>query len=265
MRPCILLPFLITITLAADWKKEAIFRATFDGSTTAQTAAGDKNLYTAPNYKEPGKPTLEGSGVEHAKGAGRKGDALKFPTKNTKAVYFKALSNFNPQEGTVSFWLKLDPDQDLAPGFCDPIQITGKAYNNSAIWVDFTKDDKPRHFRLGVFGDLKAWNPANTESDKNPDFNNRLVVVKKSPFTRESWTNVAITYMGLGTPTGSATLYLNGQGQGSNNAIKEVFDWDMTNAAIRLGVNYVGLLDDVAAFRRPLTAGEIKELATGKW
>jgi len=40
----------------------------------------------------------------------------------------------------------------------------------------------PRHFRLGVLGALKAWNPANTAPDKNPDFNNRLVVVKRTPF-----------------------------------------------------------------------------------
>jgi len=265
MRRTLLLPLLVLTIQAADWKKELLFRATFDGSTSAKTAAGDKSIYSAANYKEPGKPGLEGSGVEHAKGAGRKGDALKFPTKNTKAVYFKAASNFNAKEGAVSFWLKLDPDQDLAPGFCDPIQITDKAYNNSAIWVDFTKDDKPRHFRLGVFGALKAWNPTNAESDKNPDFNNRLVVVKKTPFSRDKWTNIAITYSGLGTPTGSATLYLNGESQGANNTIKEIFDWDMTNTAIRLGVNYVGLMDDVATFRRPLTAAEIKELATGKW
>ena len=265
MNRILLLTLLVVTIQAANWKKEVIFRVTFDGSTTAQTAGGDKSIYSAPNYKEPGKPGLEGSGVEHAKAAGRKGDALKFPTKNTKAVYFKALNNFNPKEGTVSFWLKLDPDQDLAPGFCDPIQITDKAYNNSAIWVDFTKDDKPRHFRLGVFGALKAWNPTNAESDKNPDFNNRLVVVKKAPFTREKWTNVAITYTGLGTPAGTATLYLNGAAQGTNNTIKEIFDWDMASTAIRLGVNYVGLMDDFAAFRRPLTASEIKELASGKW
>jgi hypothetical protein len=260
----LLVVFAVSVS-AANWKKEAIFRATFDGGTSAKVAGGDKALYTAPNYKEAGKPTLEGSGVEHAKGAGRKGDALKFPVKNTKAVYFKALNNVNPKDGTLSFWLKLDPDQDLAPGFCDPIQLTDKAYNNSAIWVDFTKDDKPRHFRLGVFGALKAWNSANLEPDKNPAFNNRLVVVKKPPFTREKWTHVAITYSGLGTADGAATLYLNGVSQGSNNSIKEAFDWEMANTTLRLGVNYVGLLDDVAAFRRALTADEVKELSTGKW
>lgn len=260
-----LLPLLTTTLLAADWKGELLFRATFDGTLNAKTAAGDSVLYSAPNYKETGKPGLEGSGVEYAKGAGRKGDALRFPVKNTKAVFFKAGKNFSPTSGTVSFWLKLDPDQDLAPGFCDPLQITDKAYNNSAIWVDFTKDDKPRHFRLGVFGALKAWNPNNLESDKNPAFNNRLVVVNKPPFTRDRWTNVAITYSGLGSENGTASLYVNGQLQGSSSPVKEMFDWDAANTTFRLGVNYVGLMDDLSTFRRALTAKEIAELATGKW
>lgn len=265
MRRCLLLPLFLTTLLADDWKKDVLFRATFDGSPNAQTAAGDKSIYNAPTYKDAAKPGLDGSGVELAKGAGRKGDALKFPVKNTKAVFFKAANNVNSKDGTLSFWLKLDPDQDLAPGFCDPLQLTDKAYNNSAIWVDFTKDDKPRHFRLGVFGALKAWNAKNLEPDKNPDFNNRLVVVKKPPFTREKWTHIAIAYSGLGTPAGAATLYVNGQSQGSNSSIKEIFDWDMANTTIRLGINYTGLMDDIATFRRPLTAKEVQELAGGKW
>ena len=34
---------------------------------------------------------------------GRKGDALKFPTKNTKAVYFKAANNVNLKDGTLKW------------------------------------------------------------------------------------------------------------------------------------------------------------------
>ena len=265
MRRVLLLPLMTSTLFAANWKDELLFRATFDGTTSAQTAAGDKSIYSAPTYKDPAQAGLGSSGVEHAKGAGRKGDALKFPVKNTKAVFFKAEKNFSNVNGTVSLWLKLDPDQDLAPGYCDPLQITDKAFNDSAIWVDFTRDDKPRHFRLGVFGALKAWSPINIEADKNPDFHSRLVKVSKPPFTRDKWTHIAVTYSGLGTSSGQSKLYLNGQLQGSSNTIKEIFDWDMPKTTIRLGVNYVGLMDDIATFRRPLTAKEIKELATGKW
>ncbi|MEO7653169.1 MAG: LamG domain-containing protein [Bryobacteraceae bacterium] len=263
---------LATVSLAADWKKDAVFRATFDGSLDARVAAGDPKLYSAPSYKEQAsaRPGLDGTDVHHAKGEGRSGDALRFTKKNTKAVFYKGQGNvpFDGKNwsGTISFWLRLDPDQDLEPGFCDPIQVTDKAYNDSAIWVDFTKDDKPRHFRLGVFGALKAWNPANTPPDKNPDFLNRLVVVKKTPFARGRWTHVAVAYQHLGSGSGEAKLYLDGKLQGSTPKIAEVFEWDIANGAIRLGVNYVGLLDDVAIFRRALNEKELDALAAArKW
>lgn len=255
---------------AADWKKEVVFRAGFNGSLEAQVAGGDPKLYHAPSYKElaSAQPGLEGTDVRHAKGEGRTGDALRFTRKNTRAIFFKAQGNvpFDPMSwsGTVSFWLKLDPDQDLEPGFCDPLQLTDKAYNDSAIWVDFSKDERPRHFRLGVFGALKAWNPSNLAPDKNPDFNRRLVVVTRPPFARDHWTHVAITHSGLGSSAGEASLYLDGKLQGSATKIAETFEWDFSKAAIRLGLDYVGLMDDVAIFRRALTAGEVASLTAAR-
>jgi hypothetical protein len=268
-------PWLCALALAstaytADWKKEVVFRATFDGSLDARVAPGDPKLYSAPSYKEQAsaQPGLDGTAVRHAKGEGRSGDALRFTRKNTNAVFYKAQGNVpfdaTNWSGTISFWLQLDPEQDLEPGFCDPMQVTDKAYNDSAIWVDFTKDDKPRHFRLGVFGALNVWNPSNTASDKNPDFNNRLVVVNRTPFARGRWTHVAITYAGLGSGAGEAKLYLDGKLQGASPKIAEAFDWDIAKGAIRLGVNYVGLMDDVAIFRRPLNAREIGALTAAR-
>jgi len=267
-----LLTLALTCTAyAADWKKEVVFRATFDGSLDARIGPGDRKLYSAPNYKEQAsaQPGIDGTEARHAKGEGRSGgDALRFVKKNTKAVFYKAQNNipFDAKNwsGTISFWLQLDPEQDLEPGFCDPIQVTDKAFNDSAMWVDFTKDDKPRHFRLGVFGALKSWNPSNIPGDKNPDFNNRLVVVNRTPFARGRWTHIAIAYTGLGSGAGEAKLYLDGKLQGTTPKIAEPFEWDMSKGALRLGVNYVGLMDDVAIFRRPLDAREIGALAAAK-
>ncbi len=262
----------VTLLPAADLNQSIVFRATFDGSLDAKTAKADKRLYSAADYKEQGsaKPGLEAAAgfVEHARGEGRNGgDALRFLKQNTRAVFYKAKGNipFDAKDwsGTISVWLKLDPDADLAPGFCDPLQVTDKAYNDSAIWVDFTKDDKPRHFRLGVFGALKAWNAGDTRPDKNPAFNTRLVVVNKPPFTRARWTNVAIAFSHLGSGAGEASLYVDGKLQGASPKISEIFEWDLDKAAIRLGVNYVGLIDDVTVFSRPLTASEIANVAAG--
>lgn len=244
-----ILPLLLL--LAADPKQALTFRATFDKGPDADFAKGDKSIYFAPSYKEQ---------ANAVKGLGQapvvlENGALRFKSKHTTALFFKIADNVNLTTGTFSVKLKLDPDQDLSPGFCDPIQLTDKAYNDSAIWVDFTKDDKPRNFRLGVFGELKVWNPTNLEPDKNPKFNERLVIVKNPPFTRAQWTHIVITYT-----KGSASLYLNGKLQGNSSPITEPFTWDLAQATIRLGVNYTGLMDDIAIYNRVLTPKEIAKL-----
>jgi len=264
---------LLALIILPTWaqKDALLLYAPFDAGVDAEFAKGDKRLYTAASYKDRGdaKPGLHHPEASHAAGRGRNSSgALEFRKKNTRAVYYQGAGNTNYAagglSGTVSFWLKLDPETELEPGFCDPIQITDEAYNDSAIWVDFTKDEKPRHFRLGVFGELKAWNPQNLPADKFPAFAKRLVVVTKTPFGKDRWTNVAITFDRLGSGNGTATLYLNGQSQGTTESIEEPFEWDPARAAIRLGVNYVGLFDDLAVFARPLSSAEVKRLAEDK-
>src|SRR5689334_18465243 len=240
------LMFLCIALPAQDWKQSLTFLASFDRGLDADFALGDKRIYTPSDYKAQmeAKPGLDLPDIAVVPG-GITGSALRFSKKNVKAIFYQAEKNVSFREGnwtgTISFWLNLDPDQDLEPGFCDPIQVTDKAYNDSAIWVDFTKDDKPRHFRLGVFGALKQWNPGNLAADKNPDFGKRLVVVERTPFARDRWTHVAIAYAGLGSGAGEANLYLDGKLQGTTPKITEQFEWDMERGAIRLGVNYVGL------------------------
>jgi len=240
------------------------FHASFDKALDADFARGDRSIYSAPDYKQQAsaKAGLGDADATLEKGAGvAGGGALRFRSKNVRALFFRGDRNLALARGTLSFWLRLDPQQDLAPGFTDPIQVTDKAYNNSAIWVDFTKDDVPRHFRLGVFGSLKVWNPANTPADKNPDFVRRLVVVERPPFSRERWTQVVVTWTGLDAGgAGSASLFLNGKRISSTTGIREPFEWDATLLAIRLGVNYTGLMDEVAVFDRALSEAEIAAL-----
>jgi hypothetical protein len=265
---CLLPLLLMTLpclpqTIPDALKKSVTFHASFDRGLDAEHARGDARIHSAPDYKQlssaqPGKGQVD---VSVAKGEGLRGsDALRFASKNTKALFFRGKDHATPAAGTVSFWLRLDPQKDLAPGFCDPIQVTDKAYNDSAIWVDFTKDEVPRHFRLGVFGELKAWNPDNIPPDRNPAFMNRLVVIKQPPFSRDRWTHVAIAWSQLGSGNGSAALFVNGQKISSAQKIGEPFRWDPDNLSIRLGVNYTGLMDDVALFDRPLNDKEILSL-----
>ena len=241
------------------------FFSGFEDGMDAAHARGDRRIYSAASYKELDQrsPGYWGSAIEIAYDAGRVGNALQFNEKNTQALFYSAVDNVpfssDSWSGTVSFWLSLDPATDLEPGFCDPIQVTDSAYNDSAIWVDFTREN-PRQFRLGVFGELTAWNPDNASPDENPAFNDRLVVVAQPPFATGSWTHVAIAYEQLGTPQGRATLYVDGVAQGSSGGISEVFEWAPNAGEIRLGVNYVGLFDELALFDRALTAAEVEQV-----
>jgi hypothetical protein len=255
---------LLAAAIPESLRTAVTLHASFDKGLDADTAKGDKTLYSAPDYKQQGsaKPGMGKVDAAIEKGSGLAGgDAVRFRSKNTQALFYRGERHLPPKAGTISFWLKLDPQKDLAPGFCDPIQITDKAYNDSAIWVDFTKDEVPRHFRLGVFGNLKAWNPQDIPPDKNPAFMKRLLVVERPPFARERWTNVVVTWSGLGGGNGSASLYLDGKPVSTASGIGEAFEWDPAKVAIRLGVNYVGLMDEVVVFDRALNAREVASLS----
>ena len=242
------------------------FHASFDNGLDADRAPGDPRLYTAPSYEEQdqAEPGLGNPAVSVAEDAGRFGHALRFAERNQHAVFYRADGNigYSPESwsGTVSFWLSLDPATDLDPGFCDPVQITDTAYNDAAIWVDFTGEN-PRQFRLGVFGDVQAWDPDGLGPNENPAFADRLTVVDDWPFAGDRWTHVAITYAGLGQAGGAATLYLDGERvPGGADDIGEPFTWDVDRGAIRLGVNYTGLFDELSLFDQPLTDDEVRAL-----
>ena len=246
-------------------KASLTFHASFEDGPDAAFAKGDRRIYTAPSYEEQAAalPGIGNPDVEIVDG-GVIGRALKFSKKNVHAIFYRGAENVAFQDGnwtgSVSFWLSLNPDEDLEPGYCDPIQITDSAYNDGAVWVDFTKDDTPRHFRLGVFGDLDSWNPDGVPTGENPAFLNRLVAVTQPPFARGKWTHVVATYAGLGTGAGVAKLYLDGKLQGTAEGIAEAITWDMEKAAFRIGVNYVGLFDEAALFNRALGQEEVTGL-----
>lgn len=242
------------------------FHASFDQGPNAELARGDGTLYTAASYDEheAAAPGIGNPDVRLVSDGGRFGGGLEFTAKNTHAIFFRAAENvaYTPAEwsGTISFWLSLNPASDLEPGFCDPIQITDSRYNDAAVWVDFTRDN-PRQFRLGVFGDLAAWNPDDVPPDEFPFFGERLIVVDPPPFSKDTWTHVVITYSGLGSEAdGTANLYLNGVAEPKTaSGIEAPFTWD-ADASVRLGINYVGRYDELALFDRALSADEVAEL-----
>lgn len=249
----------------AGMKEHLTFYSSFDRSVDADFAKGDRTLYTATSYgkADDAAPGIQTPEVMILPAGGRYGDGLVFNKKITPALYYHSKGNVAYDEkdfsGTISFWLSLDPELDLEPGYCDPIQITDSGYNDAAFWVDFS-DKNPRLFRMGVFGDLKIWNPKNISPDENPDFNNRLVVAKDRPFGKGVWTLVTIVYENINdTGKARATFYINGKMQGDRK-IPEGFTWDLEKSKIFLGLNYVGQMDDLAIFNKALSAREIEAI-----
>lgn len=244
-------------------KNHLLFYSSFNGKLSANVSAGDSMLYTAKNYKDVAnaKVGLHNPNVILAKGKGITGDALHFKKANTSAIYYKAYKNVGYSNkswsGTVSFWLQLDPNKDLAPGYCDPICITDHKYNDAALWVDFT-DDIPRKFRLGAMGDLDVWNPKNENDEMK--WKKRTVTVNKPPFRAGKWTHIVITYSEINTTKSVCKLYLDGQLMGLIKDINDPFTWEAKKGKIMLGLGYIGMMDELAVFDKALDYKEVKSI-----
>lgn len=250
--------------------REALtFHASFDGGLDAAHAAGDPKLYSAPSMKErqDAKPGLAAAAqAERAPGAGRFGDALRFTAKKPPIVFYKAAGNMPYEktdwDGTVSFWLSTDPEKQLEPGFCDPVQITPRAWNDAAFFVEFEKKPGAIPFRLGVYADLDMWNPQKRKFAEIPQSERPLVTVDDPPFAGGRWTHVAFTFQrfNTGKPDGVARLYLNGEPRGTLDGRQQTFTWDPREAIVGLGLGYIGLLDELSIFSRALTDAEVRTL-----
>ena len=250
-------------------RQAIVFHASFDGAPDAQRAAGDPKLYWAPSMKQRGeaKPGLPVSGeVALAKGEGRFGDAVRFTARKSPIVFFRgaanmpyAASNWN---GTVSFWLNVDPEGKLEPGFCDPIQITDSAWNDAAFFVEFEKRPESIPFRLGAYADTSVWNPENRKFEEIPAGDRPLVTVDKHPFRAGRWTHVVFTFerFNTGKADGIARLYLDGRPQGELKGRRQTFTWDPEAAVVALGLGYIGLFDELTIFNRILRDDEIQSI-----
>jgi len=243
------------------------FHASFDTSADADFARGDRRVYTAIDSGKrpsavPGLPAAELARLVPA--AGRHGGALEFRGQTKQQVFYRGPENLGyragPWAGTVSFWLRLDPDRDLAPGYCDPVQFVGQRWGEGALFVEFTKDHNPRHFRYGIFPVTKLWNPENKKLEEMTDAERPMVFVRRPVFSRERWTHVLITFAQLnsGRADGRGTLYLDGEPVGTAAGWMHTFNWDPAQSALTLGLNYTGFIDDVAVFSRELTAAEVR-------
>lgn len=245
----------------AKLSKALTLHASFDKGLDADFSRGDKTCYVQQGpMLVPAKPNEQ---VKLAADAGRFGGALHFPKKGTYRPSFKdgGVLGYNAQSwsASVSAWLRLNPDRDLEPGYCDPMQIIGNDLRKGFIFLEWSKDETPRYFRYAIRPLFPIWNPNNVSWEAIPFDKRPMVQVAGAPFSREQWTHVLFTLENINDkskPPGGK-LYLNGKLQGAIEKWNLTLDWDPAKVLLVLGASYVGFMDDLAVFDRPLTDVEV--------
>ena len=253
---------------SGDLGKAVVFHASFDNNLNADYSRGDKACCV-----KQGKDTLPAvvnDDVALVSSGGRFGGALHFPKKGTTRPQFKGegMLGYNDKSwsASVSVWLKLDPDKDLEPGYCDPVQIVGDDTNKGFIFLEWSKDESPRHFRFAIRPKVEIWNPQKLDWAKMTAKQRPAVNLERAPFSRENWTHAVFTFENINDKANKPVgrLYLNGELKGSIENWDLTFGWDPAQVFLVLGASYVGYLDDLAVFNRALTAGEVKQVYTLK-
>lgn len=247
-------------------KKALTLHASFDASLNADFSKGEGGAVVRK-----GKalvPCVPNEDVTLVATGGKFGGCVHFPKKGATRPQYSGVNvlgyNDKSWSATVSVWLRLTPDEDLEPGYCDPVQITGDDSKKGYIFLEFSKDETPRFFRYAVRPLFHIWNPTNVQWADIPFEKRPMVQVARPPFTRDTWTHVVFTVENvnskdpLAKPSGA--LYLNGKLHGRIEGWDLAFAWDPASVAVVLGAAYVGHQDDLAAFDRALTAAEVVQL-----
>jgi hypothetical protein len=247
----------------ASLSRSLTLHASFDEGLDADFARGDKTCYVVR-----GKDLVKAAptdDVRLAPQAGRFGGALHFTKKGSFRPAFKDAGALGYHaknwSATVSVWLRLNPDEDLEPGYCDPVQIVGDDSKKGFIFLEWSKD-KPRFFRYAIRPLFPIWNPNNVPWDEIPVEKRPMVQVARAPFSRDAWTHVVFTLENINDKSKPQTgrLYLNGKLQGTIEKWDLTFGWDPARVLLVLGAAYVGHMDDLAVFDRALTDAEVKML-----
>lgn len=235
--------------------------ASFDKGLDADYSRGDRSSYVRGKKLTRAAPTED---VVLAPNAGKFGGALHFTRKNRFRPAFKnpGILNYNDKSwnATVSIWLRLTPDEDLEPGYCDPIQIVGDSSKKGFIFLEWSKDETPRYFRYAIRPRFDIWNPNNLSWAEIP-FNQRpMVQVERAPFSRNQWSHVVFTLENVNGKKAKGHLYLNGKLQGVIENWDLTLEWDPASVFLVLGAAYVGHMDELAVFDRVLTPAEVTQV-----
>jgi hypothetical protein len=251
-----------------DLRKSVTLYASFDEALRADFGGGELTFSTRSNHPtEKGKfvfrKGLDTKAFRIARGKGIHGGALECVDvlPRNGRIFFPARGNIAFKKGgwgaSLSVWIKTDPDKLFQTKFCDPIQITQKGANDGGIWFDFN-DAKPRDLRMGTFPAVPPGKKGTSESDPKAP----MVWVKGAGFKAKDWHHVVLTWQNFdtGKPNALATLYIDGKRIGDVKDRAIAMNWDIDRTGVYVAVNYIGLLDELALFDRPLTPAEVTRL-----
>lgn len=252
--------------LAADdgLKKALVLHASFDKGFDADFSRGDAACYlkTAAGLV----PCAENEELKLVAEGGRHGGAIHFTKKGTTRPLYRGpgVLGYNEKSWstTVSLWMRLNPDEDLEPGYCDPIQIVGDDTKKGFIFLEWSKDHSPRYFRYAIRPLIELWDPEGLGWEVVPKGQRPVVELKTAPFSRDRWTHAVFTLdrINEGKGISAGSLYLDGKKQGEIKGHELTFGWDPEAVQLVLGAAYVGQIDDLAVFDRVLDDGEVATL-----
>lgn len=248
----------------ASLKEALVLHASFDRGFDADYSRGDAACYLKTSSGL--VPCVENEELKLVPGGGRHGWAIRFVKKGATRPTFRGegMLGYNGKDwsATVSLWLKLTPDEDLEPGYCDPIQIVGDDTKKGFIFLEWSKDHSPRYFRYAIRPRIELWDPEGLGWEVVPEAKRPMVQLKSAPFSRDRWTHAVFTLdrINAGKDVNAGSLYLDGRKQGEIKGFDLTFGWDPKAVMLVLGAAYVGQIDDLAVFDRALGDDEVKTL-----
>jgi hypothetical protein len=256
----------VSISLCANesLKKALVMHASFDKGFEADFSTGDAACYLKAGNEW--VSCVESDDLKLVPAGGRFGGAIHFPRKGMARPAYRGegILGYHPDNwsATVSLWLRLTPDEDLEPGYCDPIQIVGDDTKKGFIFLEWSKDHTPRYFRYAIRPLIDLWDPEGLGWEVVPEAGRPMVQLKEAPFSRDRWTHAVFTLdqINAGKGKSSGALYLDGKRQGKIEGHDLTFGWDPKAVMLILGASYVGHLDDLAIFNRALSDEEVTRL-----
>ncbi len=228
--------------------------ASFDKSIEADTCRGNR------------VPVMNADVVRHDPKEGRFGGGLVFTAEDhgwaEDEFVFTARGNFPYAEtsfdGTISMWLRGDPDADLAEKFpVDPFHISRHAADGS-FYLDLTRPNdwrygSPRKLRFGFYNDSPV---------QDMFIGGQLIVVSDLGWNDGGWHHVVATWQNSnsGQKNGSAALYVDGKLRGWMKNYSHSLSWNVDELTIGLGQRYAGVIDEFLIFDVALANEDVANL-----